>query len=147
MTLIDDKINALVNFQSSINDIITDEITENKHIVIDMVATAQLYECGIDGRNVRLDSFSPYTTRTISIKRSKGQAVDRVTLRDTGDFQDSINVFFFDGGFLIVGEDKKTKELMDKYGDDILSLTDEHIGEIIWDYLYPALDTKLESLL
>jgi hypothetical protein len=147
MTIFDEKINALVNFQSSINETVADEIAENKHIIIDMVATAQLFESGIDGRGMRLDSFSPYTARTISIKRSKGQVVDRVTLRDTGDFQDSINVFLFDGGFLIVGEDKKTKELMDKYGDDILSLTDEHIGEIIWDYLYPALSTKLESLL
>ena len=68
-------------------------------------------------------------------------------MRDTGDFQDSIEVAFFDDGFVIIGEDKKTKELMDKYGEDILSLTDEHIGEIIWEYMYTALITKRDNLL
>ena len=147
MKLIEDKIKALYEFKYSINETIAETMQNNKEVIIDMNATSQLNEQGINSQGILLDSFQPYTARTISIKRAKGQPFDRVTLRDSGDFQASIHVLFYNDGFMIQATDIKTNDLIAKYGEDILGLTDEHIAELIWNYSYPAINNKLHSLL
>ena len=59
--------------------------TENK--ILSWNADAQLYEQGVNALGVSIDSYKPYTDLTIEIKKEKGQPYDRVTLRDTGDFE------------------------------------------------------------
>ena len=49
----------------------------------------QMFEQGIDSEG---DSLGEYSPATIQIKSEKGQRTDHITLRDTGEFHDSIRV-------------------------------------------------------
>ena len=52
-----------------------------------------------------------------------------VDLYDTGDFHKSIHAKAFKKAFEIVATDEKTDKLQDRYGDDILGLTDQNVTE------------------
>lgn len=83
---------------------------------------------GIDalGRPIR----PPYTDYTVQKKLEKGQPFDRVTLRDTGDFYESVFIEVFKDSFLLDATDVKTKSLKRKYGETILGLTQENIEQV-----------------
>lgn len=79
-----------------------------------------------DGRKIE----PPYTPFTQSIKREKGQPTDRVTLKDTGDFHESI--FSDDDRFPVLFDfrDWKRNKLFEKYGEEISELTKESKDEL-----------------
>lgn len=54
-----------------------------------MNAEEQLFEQGINRLGVDIMDYAPYSPLTIAIKEEKGQPTNRVTLRDTGDFEAS----------------------------------------------------------
>lgn len=133
---------GLQAFQDNIPLIIQKVIFENEALIIDMNATEQLYEQGINSVGVSIDNYAPYSEYTIEIKKAKGQPTDRVTLHDEGDFSGS---FFLDVAydrFEIKAADGKTQELIRKYGRQILGLTDENIRELVKSYIYPELCTE-----
>lgn len=72
----------------------------------------------------------PYRPKTIAIKRKKGQPVDKVTLKDYGDFHNQIRVKKYASKFELVSYDEKSEKLQDKYTPDILGITDENIQKI-----------------
>lgn len=89
-----------------------------------------------------------YKDSTIEIKKSKGQPYDRVTLKDTGAFWDSINVNVATDTFLIDASDSKTQGLVKKYGDKILGLSDASKSEeYIPLYFFPELKSRIEGKL
>lgn len=145
MILLDNKIQALRDFRDTLGQIIKTKIEQDTSIIIDMNANRQLYQQGVNSEGEDIMSYAPYRTRTIRIKLTKGQPTDRVTLRDTGDFHTSFEVTADDTEFRIDATDWKTKDLVDKYGKEILGLTDEHINELIWLYLYPKLISELND--
>lgn len=119
--------------------LIQDIIWKNEAYIVDMNAEEQLYEQGINRLGVDISDYAPYSPVTIEIKRLKGQPTNRVTLRDEGDFERS---FFLEVGekqFEIKASDFKTEDLVKKYGEQILGLTDENIATLIWQYIYPDL--------
>lgn len=71
------------------------------------------------------DITPDYTEFTTLVKAEKNQPSDRVTLRDTGAFYESIFSDVFENAFEIKADDPKTNELKAKYGPDILGLTTE----------------------
>lgn len=60
-----------------------------------------------------------------------------VDLELTGAFHDSIRVTVTRSGVTITASDPKTKELLEKYGDDILNLNAERRQQFIDDILRP----------
>lgn len=120
-------------------------IEENDGYIIDMNAEQQLYEQGVNTYGVKIMDYKPYQPLTIRIKREKGQPVDRVTLRDTGDFQSSFYLEVGNEQFEIKANDWKTDDLIKKYGREILGLTDENLSELIWDFIYPDILGKAKS--
>lgn len=120
-------------------------IEENDDYIIEMNEQDQLYDSGINTSGVQIMSYKPYKPLTIRIKKAKGQPTDRVTLRDTGDFQLSFYLEIGNEQFEIKANDWKTDELIKKYGREILGLTDEHISELIWDFIYPDILEKAKS--
>lgn len=109
----------------------------NESYIVDMNATDQLYDQGINRLGVDISDYRPYSPLTIEIKKQKGQPYNRVTLHDEGEFAGS---FFLDVGqqsFEIKAGDWKTEELIIKYGRQILGLTDKNIALLIWQYIYP----------
>lgn len=147
MILLDNKIQALRDFRDTLGQIIKTKIEQDTSIIIDMNANRQLYQQGINSEGEDIMSYAPYRAKTIKIKLTKGQPTDRVTLRDTGDFHTSFEVVADETQFKIDATDWKAQELVAKYGKEILGLTEEHVHELIWQYLYPKLITELNNRL
>jgi len=81
----------------------------------------------IDGQNIDTSNIEPaYSRTTVSIKKSKRQISDRVTLKDTGDFYKSFTLKTNNDSFVISATDSKTNKLQKKYGNKILGLSEEN---------------------
>lgn len=80
----------------------------------------QLFQKGISEDGTFLPEYSPLTKK---IKASKGAKYSNMTLHDTGAFYNSI-VYKIDGDDILVKADDE-HNLVGRYGDGILGLTDE----------------------
>lgn len=147
MNVIEQKIQALKTFERDLYDCMRVTVVENEHIIADMNAKIQLYEKGVNRLGERLDSYRPYSPITIRVKLAKGQPTNRVTLRDEGDFHASFRVIANNISFFIDATDIKTEDLIAKYGEQILGLTDENLYELVWEYMYPDLIDNLKKAL
>lgn len=145
--VIEDKIEALTAFKEKIFSFTKDIVLDNEHIIADMNARVQLYEQGINSEGDKIADYAPYRPVTVQIKLMKGQPTNRVTLYDEGDFHASFRVIASDISFLIDATDYKTEKLLDKYGEQILGLTDDNLNELVWEYIYPELMNNLKTLL
>lgn len=104
----------------------------------------QLYS-GIDGYNE--DIYPPYTIRTRKYKLKHGQPIDRVTLRDSGEFYNSLRVEFDNDGFRIVSDDDKAKHLLKKYGPEVLRITNTNLTTFLRLHIKPVLGRELKKYL
>lgn len=138
------KVIAQVKRDMDRNVYIIDSIKKNEDDIIALNAQEQLYEQGINALGVKISDYAPYSPYTVQIKREKGQPVDRVTLRDTGEFHSSFHIIYERDGesFSIAARDPKSRELEERYGDDILGLTEPNFLEVRY-YVY---EDVLESL-
>ena len=118
-------------------------LEQNQQKIVEANAE-QLYEHGINSLGIRIDTYQPYTPYTVRIKQEKGQPYDRVTLRDTGDFQKSFEVVFEPVGFYITATDYKTQDLIDKYGAKIFGLAKENMQEIAVKYVLPVVTEEIK---
>jgi hypothetical protein len=130
---------ALENIVKIIDNIIKldqDLIIENilkdedfQRFIIDLNTEGQLFEQGIDSLGA---SLGEYTDFTKAVKKAKGQRLDHITLEDTGEFYESFALKVQNGGFLIVADgQKEDANLFERYGDEILGLTDESLQIVI----------------
>ena len=140
-----ERLNSGLSSGIFVREIINDGMTTA--FIIDANAEEQLYEQGINNLGIDIMDYRPYSPLTIAIKEEKGQPTNRVTLRDEGDFESSFYLEVGDRQFEIKASDFKTESLIEKYGRQILGLTDENIAKLIWDYIYPDLIEKAKSLL
>jgi len=83
---------------------------------------------GVDG--VEIASYRPYAALTKQLKAAQGLSPERVTLRDTGEFHSSIFIEVMPNGIFVDADDEKTRELLEKYGEDVLGLTETQITEL-----------------
>lgn len=121
-------------------------LTEVSQKAIELITIEQLYNKGIRGDGVSLGEYSPFT---IKIKKQKGQPVDRVTLKDEGDFYKS---FTFEGEGLqykVMAEDEKdktNKALSEVYGESIIELTDEN-KMVLAEFIIPYSIREINNIL
>lgn len=103
-----------------------------KNMIIQLNTKGQLGK-GINSQGQSLASIGGgYHPITISIKRSKGQPTDKVTLKDTGDFYDTFSVDVREGEIVITANTiKDNDDLIDRWGSDIIGLTDENLDKLI----------------
>lgn len=90
----------------------------------------------------------PYTPTTQRIKQRKGQPINRVTLRDTGDFYRGIDAVFNTSSkeINITSSDDKTSDLEDKYGDALIGVSDIDIDwfrDLLLEEVRNGLKSKL----
>jgi len=117
-------------------------VKDNDNIAIDLNTDNQLFDKGIDSTGSLLPG--PYAPMTIEIKSILGQPIDRITLRDTGDFHDG---FFMDASkfpLVIDSSDSKTSELKSEWGEDIFGLTDESQTEFN-EQILPGIQDSLRK--
>jgi hypothetical protein len=113
----------------------------NEEDVIDLIivlntegmATSQLYELGIDSKGVALEDIGgEYSAFTIAEKIRKGQPIDRITLKDSGEFYDSFEVVADSVGFnFIVDPLKGDNNLFEDWGQDIVGLFPPNLKIVI----------------
>ena len=92
-----------------------DVIKDNSKFILDE-NRSQLFD-GLDkeGKEIVNERGGKYSPTTIIIKKEKGQPTDRVTLRDTGDWQDAMFLEVKGNEILTDSSDWKTDELLKKY--------------------------------
>lgn len=106
---------------------------EVKEMIIEMNTNDQLYKRGIDAKGTELsDIGGDYSFITKDIKSRKGDIYTHVTLKDTGDFYKSWRVTVM-GQVIFIEADtiKDGDDLRQRWGNDILGLTEESKGKLI----------------
>lgn len=142
MEAIDNLINRLENYNENIISYLEEATKEAEEKIIDL-NIYQLYEYG-ENRDER--KITPeYTPQTVAIKKRKGQPTNRVTLRDTFDFQGSFFIRYETDGFAISASDWKTEYLTRRYGDEILGLQDKHVAYLCESEYIPKLIKELRK--
>lgn len=142
MDRIDSLIDNLNDFINNIDTYMEAATIEAEDTIIEM-NISQLYD---NGENRNGQKITPeYTPATVEIKRRKGQPTNRVTLRDTFEWQASFYIQYNQDGFEIMASDWKTEKLKNKYGDEILGLQDEMVKYLIENYYLPKLITELKN--
>ena len=103
-----------------------------KQYIILQNTRGQLFK-GVDAEDVLLESIGgDYTAYTIDLKDRKNQPTDRVTLKDTGDFYKTFSVDVFDDELYIEASTiKRGENLVDRWGNDLIGLTDPAKKELI----------------
>lgn len=137
----------LRKFDEILGKELVNEIMSHEKEIIEAVVQNQLYERGINGTGVEIMSYKPYRPRTIKNKQRKGQPYNRVTLKDTGEWYNSLRLVYDVDGFFITSTDEKNTYLKKKYGPTILRLTNENLSMILNKYIRPNLKVKLEKYL
>ena len=135
-----DIVKKIRQIRKRLDKIIIDAVKENEDIVIDL-NTSQLFQ----GKESTGEAITPpYRPMTISIKASKGQPTNRVTLKDEGDFYRGFFVNYSNDWFALGSDDEKALKLERKYGTDIYGLTQESIDELC-EYIKEDVEKFLED--
>ena len=137
----------LRRFKDSLEEQLAEIIREKEDVIISAVVDDQLFRRGVNGKDIKIWSYAPYTERTIQIKQKKGQPTTRVTLRDTGDFHKSVYLVQDAGGFYLTSEDKKVEHLREKYGNEIFRLTNKNLSRILDIHIRRELIKRLKQQL
>lgn len=135
-------IDRLEDYKKSINTYLEAATIDAEDTIIDM-NIGQMYDSGEDRTGKKITP--EYAPETVRIKREKGQPTNRVTLRDTFDFQKSIWVQYYPDSFEIKASDWKTEKLTEKYGDEILGLQDEMVVYLCQNFYLPRMIKELKN--
>ena len=113
--------------------------------------TSQLFEKGEDGRGVSFGDYSLTTilgTSKFEGKLSKGQRIDHITLKDTGDFYETYFVTPLINGFEVGADGLKEdgNDLFKIYGKDI-TLLNEQNKILLAIFIQPFFDQKAAQAL
>lgn len=135
----------LRKFKDILNEELETVLMQHSEIIVAMVKVAQLHRDGKTGNDVEIASYAPYSPVTIKKKIRKGQPYDRVTLLDTGRFYESLSLDASPDGFRIVSGDPKSIDLIEKYGPDILKLSNENLKILLYEFIRPELARRLKE--
>lgn len=104
-----------------------------KNMIIEFNTQKQLYNKGIDSKGRDLKTIGgDYSFVTKDIKDFLNQPIDRITLKDTGEFYESFSVHVSSTDIQISADTiKDDDDLTDRWGKDIIGLTDENLQKII----------------
>lgn len=103
--------------------------------IINLNTEVQLYDEGVDSFGVSLFAKSPYTPLTQRIKRAKNQPVNRVTLKDTGDYYKTFKIKPLNNGdFEIDSNPELYGESLFNRWDNVEGLTDKNL-ELALDFI------------
>lgn len=120
---------------------------DNKEFIIELNTDNQLFE-GVNADGVLLSSIGgSYSNTTIRIKQGKGQPIDRVTLKDTGEFYESFTVNITTSGIEIQANTiKDDDDLQDRWGGELLGLTDSSVDLLVERILDDFVDWLINEL-
>lgn len=110
---------------------------EIKDYIIYLNTDEQLFSRGVDANDIDLEEIGgSYSSFTIFLKQQEGLPYDRITLYDTGAFYSSFKVKVGKKFFEINADTRKDDDdLTDRWGEDILGLTDESVWSLIQEII------------
>lgn len=114
---------------------------EVKELIIELNTDVQMFEDGIDSKGVDFRDIygSGYAESTIRDKKLSGLPFTHITLFDSGDFYKTFKVKVNANDFEIIANTlKEGQDLQDRFGSNIVGLTDDSINILI-DDLTPLL--------
>ena len=129
MGAIDDLITRLRRVDMS--EIIGNAIKTNEAEILRLNTEVQLFKQGIGCDNVKLRP--EYAALTKRLKKKSGQPINRVTLRDTGEFHENFIIEYSQDSITIKAEPTiregvdLSQHLAERYGENIYGLTEKHI--------------------
>lgn len=121
-----------------------DVFTKYDNVIKQTNTQEQLFTLGQDAKAQSLGSYAESTKR---IKIRKRQPIDRVTLKDTGDFYDSITVTATDKEVIIETTIEYAQFLVKRYGKDILGIQDMFLSDFYDKYIQPELDIEINKII
>ena len=140
MSKIDDKARAIQDVCDNLLQLVQNNVEEHEEYFCDSVRS-MLYDYGLDGKGNSLGEYAP---RTIKRKIATGLPYDRVTLMQAGDFYDGMQLVADAEGFEVDSEDWKTSKLIDKYGEDITTISEQDIDMYVQEELLPFLQDEIK---
>lgn len=133
-TLFGPLLNVIKNAQTLSIDYVMQELFKDKQFtdyIILLNTKSQLYDKGVRSDGIDITPF--YSRNTLNIKAEKGQIVDHVTLKDTGAFYRSFQIFLNSNNDFQITADtlKGSTDLLKKYGQDVLGLTEQSLELLV----------------
>lgn len=138
---VEEVIRELKALQAQIDEIVIEALQQNESKIVELII--EQLQSGTSGTGK--DITPKYTVRTVEIKKAKAQEYRFVTLKDTGDFHQSITVEYEKDEARIIATDSKTGRLIAKYGPEILELTAANLQRLI-DYTRPDINRAFSIL-
>lgn len=124
-----------------------------KTLIIELNTDRQLFE-GVDATGFELEKIGgSYTDFTINTKIEESLPFDRITLFQTGKFYGTFSVQVMKTQIKIkadtikIDENGERQDLQDRWGEDLLGLTDESIEELVQFILPDFIDYIREQIL
>jgi hypothetical protein len=127
-----------------INPSIRESVDKNKNVIKTAQTDEQMF-LGITAGGSSIRPF-PYAKSTINYKRRNGQPTDRITLKDSGDFYESIQVEARPVDFVISTQITYSIFLVARYAD-ILGLTAENLGLFVQNYTMPIIKKNYNDII
>lgn len=142
MSTISQYISDLEKLADGMTEIVRTIVLNNEGQLLKTVKL-RLFQKSLDANLVSLGTYSPITKAR---KKNKGQVSNRVTLRDTGDFYNSMFIDFKKSEIVVDATDPKAGQLMDIYGEAILGLAEFEQAQFIDSVLEPEIYKKINNL-
>jgi len=125
-TPLDGLIKSLKTIDRDLDLLVIDAAERLSDIILDF-QKKQLF-AGIKGNDEQI--LPPYTEFTIQQKKKKGLPFDRVTWFDTGELYGNLITERTDTALFIGADDDKIVFLSQKYGSDVLGMTEDNLQKI-----------------
>ena len=116
--------------------------TQLQQDIISLNTEDQLYDKGVFADGSPTGKYAANTiegTKYYLGKKQKGQPYNHITFKDTGELYESIRFNNKAKEFELVGNTVKDGvDLEDRYGNPLIGLTDDSLGEVS-DYIFPII--------
>lgn len=143
MNTINDYIRKLDEIATNFDLYIGDIVFEHKGQLLSTVKL-RLFQKSVDAKGMFLGEYKWAWYR--DEKKKKGLPSNRVTLRHTGKFYNSMFVDYKDQSIIIDATDTKTSKLESMYGKNILALSEDELTLFTDTVLEPKLNNKIAEL-
>lgn len=123
---------------------LTKAINSNERVLLEIQTQEQLFKKGQGVDSISL--YPSYASSTIRQKKKKGQPFDRVTLKDTGDFYNSISIKTQGQQMIITASVSYTQYLLSKYGNSVFGIQPIEFKKFLETYYVPIFKESFNKI-
>ena len=144
-SILDDTKNALNEIKSSINSSLQQSFNNNQEQAKDLNRVQMFGGIKIDDSAI----FPPYADSTKRYKFNKGQPIDRVTLKDTGEFYNNLKINAKPDEVVFSSPTSYSIHIFNKYNREskVLGLTMQNIRVFYEQFTKPILKQNIDDII